>query len=222
MKTLRFLILPIVLSILGGSGLLWAQGAPSGIPQTLRVRTIGINAAPNATSGIIQTAANYDSSTTSQLNLINTTAGCTSDLCVPFNATNSTDADFRVAVTDVGAATKFAQIGPTVNIPLKFVSRATSQELLKMASATGSAAASTCVVSANVTACNRTGTGTYNIDLTAANFTVAPSCAVTSGLLTANCAHGTTTTTSSGAFSCVTTLTGAAVDAVHSVVCIGQ
>lgn len=180
MKTLRFLILPIVLSLLGGSGLLWAQGAPSGIPQTLRVRSFAVNTTPSATSGVILSGATYDSNNASnaQIGITNTTAGCASDLCTPLHASNGTDANFSINLTDVGAAVKFAQLGPTLNIPLNIRSRATSQELLKISaiSFNGVAGCTTLLGPYNATSCARSAVGTYTVNLTAANFTALPVC----------------------------------------------
>lgn len=223
MKTLRFLILPIVLSILGGSGLLWAQGAPSGIPQTLRVRTLGVSQTPSALSGHILATATDDTSLNPQQQIINTTAGCTSDLCTYFNYSNATDADFQLKVTDVGAATKFAQIGPVANIPFKFVSRATSQELLKTAAATSTSGAGACTFTLgyNVTSCTRTGVGVYTVNLTAANFTQTPVCVSSTTGLAVVVGVFATSSTSTGVSTSNST-TGAAVDSNWNIICTGQ
>lgn len=43
------------------------------------------------------------------------------------NCTNQTDADWNVTLSEVGAATKFSRIGPSVNIPMEFVVNNTVQ-----------------------------------------------------------------------------------------------
>lgn len=52
------------------------------------------------------------------LSILNTTAGAAAWIAAGFS--NSTDADCIIALTQVGAASKYAAIGPTINIPLYF------------------------------------------------------------------------------------------------------
>lgn len=53
---------------------------------------------------------------TANLRIVNEQSG--TDDSVFLNATNSTDADFYVILSEVGAASKYAKIGPSVSIPL--------------------------------------------------------------------------------------------------------
>jgi hypothetical protein len=83
-------------------------GVPASTSQAL---VIGADTASNS---VVEIAG---SSGLSLLGVVNTKAGSGSNIA--FGVTNITDADLNVTISEVGAATKFAQISPSVAIPLR-------------------------------------------------------------------------------------------------------
>lgn len=162
-----FLVALILLGVFAGGHYAFSQTGTGtfGIPYFLR-------------AGFISLTTTTDTATNPQALVTNTGAGCAADLCLPLQITNNTDADLLFRITDVGAATKFAQMGPSVNIPLRAASRATSQELLKSVAISWACATGTVLRNYNGTSTSRTAAGQYTVNITAAGFTATPNCVV--------------------------------------------